>query len=41
MDIFAIIIFISTLLYIYIDINYNIIDKMHLHKMTIYQINLI
>lgn len=41
MDIFAIIICISTLLSIYIDINYNIIDKMHLRKMTIYQINLI
>lgn len=38
MDIFAIIIYISTLLYIYIDIIYNIIDKMYLHKMTIYQI---
>lgn len=38
MDIFAIIICISTLLYIYIDIIYNIIDKMYLHKMTIYQI---
>lgn len=40
MDIFAIIICISTLLSIYIDINYNIIDKMHLRKMTICQINL-
>lgn len=38
MDIFAIIICISTLLYIYIDIIYNIIDKIYLHKMTIYQI---
>lgn len=38
MDIFAIIICISTLLYIYIAIIYNIIDKMYSHKMTIYQI---
>lgn len=38
MDIFAIIICISTLLYIYIDIIYNIIDKMYFHKITIYQI---